>query len=685
MKKGICRTRYAITTITVATLVLAPVCGLRAQSTLANGKPVKTHKADNRPMSEDQKILHVLNRLGFGPKPGDLQRVKQIGLNAYIEAQLNPEKIDDAKMDSKLAEFTALKLNGGEIAEMERNVQLSNRNLQQLQAQMAARGSMAGSDAIQGAIGAAQTGTPPNPQQQARRAADIYRNATPEERKMLEEGRIARQQVNEAGSQLVMNKIIRATESERQLNEVLVDFWSNHFNIDAAKVRASKVVDEEQVIRPHVLGKFRDLLKASSHSAAMMIYLDNAQSTASAPTPVRPALQRPGLQFSFEQVKVAADRGNEQAKQVLARVQERAKTSGMTEEDVYKQFQQAQARPAAAPMRGGLNENYARELMELHTLGVDGGYTQKDVTEVAKCLTGWGVKGGRYSGEFEFHLRLHDQSEKTVLGKVIPAGGGIQDGESVLDMLASHPSTMRFISTKLCRRLVSDDPPKSLVDKCVETWKKTDGDIREVIRTIANSKEFYTRTVYMSKIKSPFEYVVSSVRATGGTVLQRPPLPPNAPVLANFRPIGGGINLFAANGGGQTNNRLISGQIGLLGQPLFSYGFPTGYPEESTKWVSSGALIGRINFAINLVNGRLSDVDMTNSILDSNKMEGVTLEKQIDIVAKEVLGCDISRATRTTVLHQLQTGEKSPMSSTAVIDTRSVASLLLGSPEFQRR
>ncbi len=674
--------RYLRCVTVVALISVATADKLIAQ--MAN-KPVQKQKSDNRPMSEDQKILHVLNRLEFGPRPGDIQHVKKIGLKAYLEEQLYPEKLDDSKVDAKLADFTALKLNGTEIAEMERNVQMSNRNLQTLQSQMAARGAMAGSDAIQGAIGAAQTGTPPTPQQQARRGAEIYRNATPEERKMLDDGRMARQQVNEAGSQLVMNKIIRAVESERQLNEVLVDFWSNHFNIDAAKVRASKVVDEQQVIRPHVLGKFRDLLKASANSAAMMIYLDNAQSTAAAPVPVRPALQRPGIQFNFEQVKMAAGRGNEQAKQVLARVQDRAKVSGMSEDEVFKQFQQQPPPPASRPMRGGLNENYARELMELHTLGVDGGYTQKDVTEVARCLTGWGVKGGRYSGEFEFHPRLHDQAEKTVLGNVIPAGGGIQDGEKVLEILAAHPSTMRFISTKLCRRLVSDDPPKSLIDKCVSTWKSTDGDIREIVRTIINSREFYSRSVYMGKIKSPFEYVVSAVRATGASVLPKPQLPANAPILAGFRPVGGGINLFAPNGSGQINVRLISGQIGLLGQPLYSYGFPTGYPEDSAKWVSSGALIGRINFAINLVNGRLNDVDMTNSILDSNKGEGIALPKLIETVAKEVLGTDISSATKNIVLKQLQTGEKDSMSSTPVVDIRNVASLLLGSPEFQRR
>ncbi|MEP6754321.1 MAG: DUF1800 domain-containing protein [Chthonomonadales bacterium] len=649
-------------------------------------KPATKAKPDTRPITEDQKIQHVLNRLGFGARPGDVQRVKKMGLKAYIEEQLNPEKIDDSKVDAKVADFGALKLDGTAIAEMERNVQMSNQGLQKLQKALAERGAMAGSDAIQGAIGQAQAGTPPKLGEQIRRAGDIMRNATPEERKMLEDGRMAREQVNQAGAQMVMNKIVRAAESERQLNEVLVDFWSNHFNIDATKVRTSKVVDEQQVIRPHVFGKFRDLLKASANSAAMMIYLDNSQSTATPTAPNRPNFAaRPGMaQGNLDQLKDAATRGLPQAIQALNRIQERAKQSGMTEEEVFKQYQGQLARPPALrAMRGGLNENYARELMELHTLGVDGGYTQKDVTEVARCLTGWGVKGGRYSGEFEFHARLHDQTEKLVLGKVIPANGGIQDGETVLDMLASHPSTMKFISTKLCRRFVSDDPPKELIDKCVDTWKKTDGDIREIMRTIVNSKEFYTRSAYMSKIKSPFEYVVSSVRATGASVLAMPPPPRNGPALATFRPVGGGINVFTQNGSGQSNPRLLAGQIGLLGQPLYNYGFPTGYPEESTKWVSSGALIGRINFAINLVNGRINDVDLTESAIDTASIEGKTLPQQIDMMASKLLGTEITKSTRETLLKQLQSGSE-PGSMTAG-GAKNIASLLLGSPEFQRR
>jgi len=644
-------------------------------------EPSKT-KFDSRQIKSDEKIIHLLNRFGFGPRPGDIEIVKKIGFNAYVEQQLNPEKIDDSKVDAKLSGLTSLKMAPADIAEMERNVLLANRNLVQLQQSMAARGAMAGSDAIQGAIGAAQSGTPQSLSLQIKKGAEVLQSATPEERKLIAEGRAARIAQQRAGSDIVINKIVRATESNRQLNEVLVDFWSNHFNIDASKVRAAKLIDDQQVIRPHVLGKFRDLLKASANSAAMMIYLDNAQSVAP-PTSAKQIAAFPGRNnFTIEQIRAAAERGNAQAKQVLSRIEARVKSTGETEEAAFKAIQALL--PAAAP-RAGLNENYARELMELHTLGVDGGYTQKDVTEVARCLTGWGIKGGRYSGEFEFHPRLHDQGEKQVLGTTIPANGGISDGEKVLEILATHPSTMRYISTKLCRRFVCDDPPKSIVDKCVETWKKTDGDIREIMKTIAYSKEFTSRSAYMSKIKSPFEYVVSSIRAVGGQI-DVDPFGGGTTALASMRPTPPPpINIFTQNGGGQINPRFTAGQIGLLGEPIFNYGFPTGYPEDSSKWVSSGALIGRINFAINLVNKRINDVDMSASILDNNKMEGMDVAKQIDTVSSQIIGKNVSSQTRETILNQLHSNEKSPASSTAVVDVRTVASLLLGSPEFQRR
>ncbi|WP_394796956.1 DUF1800 domain-containing protein [Armatimonas sp.] len=633
----------------------------------------------DKPLTEEQRIVHVLNRLGFGPRPGDIERVQKLGLKTYIAQQLHPETLKDDAVRTKTAGYEALKLTGLEIAEMERNVQMNNGRLLQLQNQLSQRGATGASQAIQNGVAAAQTGTPPPQRQQAQGMLEVMRNVTPEERKQLEEGRMARQKVNDAGSQLVMNKLVRAVESERQLQEVLVDFWSNHFNIDATKVRAAKVVDEEQAIRPHVLGKFKELLAASAHSAAMMLYLDNAQSVAAQPErPVGNNDRRP--QFTLAQVKQGAERGLAPAVQMMARVREIAKNQNITEEQAYERLsgQGIPNRPSALQrQKQGLNENYAREIMELHTLGVDGGYTQKDVTELARCLTGWGVRGGRYGGEFEYHAGLHDRGEKEVLGVKFPAGGGQEEGDKMLDLLASHPSTIKHLSTKLCRRFVSDSPPASLVDKCVATWKKTDGDIREILATITSSPEFFSAAAHKSKVKSPFEFVVSATRALGATVETAPPAAPGpfgGGGMAGMR-LGAGINIFAPNGGGQSNQRLLAGQVGLLGQPLFNYAFPTGYPEESSKWVSSGALIGRINFSLSLVNGRISDADLSKS-LPFTETPSKPTPAMIELLGEQLTGGALSTATVKTLQKQTEGDEFS---------IKRLAALILGSPEFQRR
>ncbi len=258
-------------------------------------------------------------------------------------------------------------------------------------------------------------------------------------------------------------KLYRAILSNRQLEEQLVDFWYNHFNVflDKGADRYLVPTYEREAIRPHVLGKFRDLLEATAKSPAMLFFLDNWESVG----PDAP--QR---------------RGN-----------------------------------AKRPARG-LNENYARELMELHTLGVDGGYTQKDVTEVARCFTGWTIRAPRQGGDFFYNDRVHDKGEKTVLGVTIPAGGGQDDAEKVLDILARHPSTARFISKKLAQRFVADDPPQKLIDKMAKTFRDKNGDIREVMKTMLTSDEFFSQAAYRAKVKTPFEMIVSAVRATGAQV-----------------------------------------------------------------------------------------------------------------------------------------------------------------------
>jgi uncharacterized protein (DUF1800 family) len=303
---------------------------------------------------------------------------------------------------------------------------------------------------------------------------------------------------------LQAEKLLRAVYSERQLEEVLVDFWFNHFNVDARKIEERPVTAayEREVIRPHVLGRFRDLLGATAKSPAMLFYLDNWMSAA-------PAAAKTG------------------------------------------------------PPRG-LNENYGRELLELHTLGVDGGYTQRDVVEVARCFTGWTMNDPHDGLGFAFKPAMHDRGEKRVLGHRIRPGRGVEDGELVLDIIARHPSTARFIASKLVRRFVADVPPPRLVDRAARTFRGTDGDLREVMRTILTSPELRDRGAWRAKVKSPFEYVVSVLRSTGADVRDPRPF----------------VNTIAA-----------------LGEPLYQSQPPTGYPDSGRAWINTGTLVARLNFA----------------------------------------------------------------------------------------
>jgi uncharacterized protein (DUF1800 family) len=321
---------------------------------------------------------------------------------------------------------------------------------------------------------------------------------------------------------LLEAKLLRAIEGKRQLAEELDDFWFNHFNVyyDKGSDRFLIPEYEREAIRPHVLGKFRELLEATAKSPAMLFYLDNFQS-------VRPDID--------------ANAKNRRVKR-------------------------------------GLNENYGRELMELHTLGVNGGYTQHDVTEVARCFTGWTIQEPRRGGGFFYNDNLHDKSEKVVLGHVIPAGGGIEDGEKVLDILAKHPATAKFISTKLAQRFVADNPPQPLIDKMAKTFLATDGDIREVMKTMLDSKEFWSQGAFRAKVKTPFELVASSVRALNGDVR-------SAAALAN--------------------------QVGNLGEPLYRKQEPTGYSNLNADWVNSAALLGRMNFAVQLTQNRVPGVKVS--------------------------------------------------------------------------
>jgi uncharacterized protein (DUF1800 family) len=420
----------------------------------------------------DRTIAHVLNRIAYGPRPGDVERIRAIGVQRYIDQQLHPERVADLSMAARLSGVPTTGLSAKEIAERFERSALEARRQRRRQA---------GS----GAAVPKDTSTP-DP---------------------------LRQQASALVVELAEAKVMRAVYSERQLQEVLIDFWFNHFNIDARKNRERFLVTtyERDTIRPRILGRFRDLLEATARDPAMLVYLDNWMS-ADPNSPSRPA-------------------------------------GGGTRR------------------QRGINENYARELMELHTLGVDGGYAQHDVIEVARAFTGWTIENPRRGTGFRFDRRMHDAGAKTVLGHRIAPGGGESDGERVLDILAAHPSTARFIAFKLARRLVGDTPPPALVERAAARFRATDGDLREVTRTILASPEFLSPENYAAKIKTPFEFVVSALRASG-TELR--------------------------------DARRVVRALRDMGMPLYMCQPPTGYADTSDAWMNTGALVARLNYALQL-------------------------------------------------------------------------------------
>lgn len=534
------------------------------QALISAQKRPKTQK-----LTEEQRIVHVLNRLGFGARPGDVERVKALGLENYINQQLNPEKIADSVAENKVRDLSALNMTTAELYEKYPQPgqllrQLQSRGMNQPQP---------------------PAGNPMEDPKYREMIEKYYR-----ENGLQRPGRIT--------GELQASRILRAVYSERQLQEVMVDFWTNHFNIFANKGADRWLLPsyDRDTIRPFAMSKFSTLLEATAKSPAMLFYLDNFQSVspnAGRANPLRPQRQRRGI-----------------------------------------------------------NENYARELMELHTLGVDGGYTQKDVQEVARCFTGWtifqprggaaaanammGEAGRRNAGTFFFNARVHDDGEKTVLGHKIPAGGGIKDGLMVLDILAHHPSTAKFIATKLVRHFVADNPPPALVDRVAATFTKTDGDIRETLKTIFFSNEFNSTEAYRVKIKRPFELVISAIRTLG-----------------------------ADTNGGPGTHRWIE----RMGEPLYGFQTPNGYSDAAESWVNTGGLLERMNFGLALASNRIPGVSVNLSKLSTDQ------SKVMDDYLKILLAGEISATTREAMLKQLDKSD--PVTK--------VVGLILGTPEFQRQ
>jgi uncharacterized protein (DUF1800 family) len=689
-------------------------------------------------MDPHTQALHALQRLTFGPRPGDIEHVTAMGLDKWIDQQLRPERIDDSALEARLAPFRTLHMDTKEIVEnfppnpliravMEGKKPMPSDPVKRAiyQAQIGRiqereeRKQERGAENTTGALAAAPaspTTTPSASNSQTapdssndnstapaskgnetavsvdrssaddtkddrkaqRREDKLYADLkaeelldkppdermkevlqmSPEEQRALsaslkgakgdefleglnpkqKEAMLALDHPEQVvGGELMQAKLLRAIYSERQLEEVMTDFWFNHFNVFIGKGADRYLVTsyEQQVIRQHALGKFEDLLVATAKNPAMLFYLDNWLSVGPDSDIARGIRRYPNRP--------------------------------------YRRFPPP-PRPDQAKGKkrnGGLNENYGRELMELHTLGVNGGYTQKDVTEVARVLTGWTIDQPQKGGGFKYEERMHEPGTKIVLGHKIKEHGE-REGMEVLHILAHHPSTAHFISTKLAMRFVSDDPPPALVDRMAETFLKKNGDIREVLTTMLKSPEFWSESAYRAKVKTPLEFVVSSIRATGADVTDALPL---------------------------------ARQLNQLGMPLYGMQPPTGYSMKEEAWVNSSALLGRMNFSMALVSGKIRGVQVeTNRLVPQDPSTATPPDsaKALAILESSLLAGTVSRQTHDAIVAELQNqaagssnvktavkpavrknDKPTPMPLASNIGT--MAGLILGSPEFQRR
>ncbi|HKW87366.1 MAG TPA: DUF1800 domain-containing protein [Candidatus Acidoferrales bacterium] len=563
-------------------------------------------------LTEDEAITHALNRLAYGPRPGDVERIRQMGLEKWITQQLNFDSIDDSAINARISGFDTLRMSSAKLLEKY---------------------------------------PPPN------RVAK-EKGITPEEYRdqMKQKMQEQRQSLREEGvdpaviqldtltgpqriqMELNLATLDRAIYSNRQLYEVMANFWFNHFNVNANKGADRWLLTSyvEKTIRPNAMGKFESLLLATAKSPAMLFYLDNWLSA----DPI-----------AFQQM---------QAELAMRRRRFEGFFMGMTPPRQRQQLPQAQnaanGPSVNAPPRKqerGLNENYGREIMELHTLGVDGGYTQQDVIAVAKCLTGWTIRAPQKDAQFFFDDRIHDQSVKYVMGKRIDEGG-MKDGEAVIQMLATSEATAHHIALQLAEHFVSDNPPQALVNRMAQAFLSSNGDIRAVLKTMIYSPEFWSRDAYRAKIKTPFELAVSAARALG--------VDATVPVqLAQW--------------------------AGRMGEPMYQCEPPTGYADTAAVWVNAGSLLNRLNFALTLATNHIQGVNADLPTLfgeDAGANPNAALTRALN----DFLGGQASDSTRTTLEKQLadpQIRQARLDDPVQHINEGLIAGLVLGSPEFQRR
>jgi uncharacterized protein (DUF1800 family) len=697
----------------------------------------KKDKAASGP-SDQKSALHALNRLTFGPRPGDVQEVMAMGVDQWIDLQLHPEKIDDSALDARLEPLRTLRMSTKEIAEdfpdpQEINQVMNGRRTMPsdparravFQVQLArlearkdskeeatknaatAAPEKTGSTAAEGSAAAPNTaadgaGTadnsamngamsdatnpgggneatitaaaqpaklPPEEEEQARlREEQLYADLEVQQLASLPPDerfkKILAMQIDEQvffasslrggrGQEfleglspkqketlLAMNnpaavvtgeleraKLLRAIYSQRQFEEVMTDFWFNHFNVfvDKGLDRLMVTSYERDVIRPHALGKFEDLLVATAKSPAMLFYLDNWLSVGPNSAQALGIPLRPNGPYG----------------------------------------RRYPPRPNAGKRPSGLNENYGRELLELHTLSVNGGYSQRDVTEVAKVFTGWTIEKPAEGGGFKFEPRMHEPGPKFVLGHRIKPKGE-DEGLEVLHQLATSPQTAHFISLKLAERFVSDDPPTALVDRMAKTFLKQKGDIREVLNTLFHSPEFWDDTRQRAKVTTPLEFVASAVRATGAEIDEVQPL---------------------------------VGQLNRMGMPLYGAQPPTGYSMKAETWVSSSALLNRMNFALALTSGKIKGVKVDVAQLAGSGAPPSDSDAALSALEASLVVGGVSRQTHDSIVAQIEAAGKNgaqqkadnkagpgkPGDAARPADVSTIAGLLLGSPEFQRR
>lgn len=562
-------------------------------------------------LTADEAILHALNRLAYGPRPGDVERIRKIGLEKWIQEQLNFTSGDDPDLEARLSQFKTLRMSSADLLDKypppDQIAKQEGMTVEQYRQQM-------------------------QQELQAKRQEMRRQGMDPSE---IQFDTLPGPQRIQAELDLVT--LDRAIYSNRQLYEVMANFWANHFNVNVNKGADRWLITDyvENTIRPRAMGKFENLLVATAKSPAMLFYLDNwlsADPVAFQQMQAEMAQRRRRFEGLFMTAQPPQDRQFPQP-------------GGAPGRQVQAQLPQRQER--------GLNENYGREVMELHTIGVNGGYTQQDVIQMADCLTGWTIRAPRRDPQFFFDDRIHDQSPKVVMGKTFNYGG-MKDGLAALHMLATSPATAKHISFQLAQHFVSDNPPLSLVQRMSDTFILNDGDIRAVLKTMIYSPEFWSRAAFRAKVKTPFEVAVSAARALD---IQTDV----SPQLAQW--------------------------VGRMGEPLYQCEPPTGYADTADVWVNAGALLNRLNFALTLATNHMpgATADLADLLgHDASANPELALTRSLD----DFIGGDISAQTRSTLEKQLsdpqvlQARLDDPVKH---VNEGLIAGLVLGAPEFQRR